>query len=311
MRQRIIWVDAVRTVAIFAVVLGHITTPFTPFIYSWHIPLFFFMSGFFLPTDKPLHFVMQENFNRLMKPFFLFGALAIVVEVLKRYFFPYTPFVHSSWSAKEEITGLLYYMNYDHMHTFGFVLWFLPALFWAKTMTVGIIQVIRKKWIQAFIIMSLFLYGLYGSRLPFGISGGCIGLSWLWLGFSLFPYCKKMKVSLWVGAGLFVVACILPYPLVNISQYQMSDTWYSLPFSFLVISSIIIIMKGLVNKVVSFWEFWGPNVFSVLIIHPYTNALAAILLSTIAPRMWILNFTVSIAMIWGVLSVQKMVWKKQ
>lgn len=45
--NKVEWVSFSKGIGIFLVVLGHIATPLTPFIYSWHIPLFIFTSGFF------------------------------------------------------------------------------------------------------------------------------------------------------------------------------------------------------------------------------------------------------------------------
>lgn len=48
-RQR--WVDHVKCLAILAVVLGHtyvIGNPIHSFVYSFHIPLFFVVSGYFV-----------------------------------------------------------------------------------------------------------------------------------------------------------------------------------------------------------------------------------------------------------------------
>ena len=44
--DRIEWIDTLKTIGILSVILGHIQTPFTTFIFSWHMPLFFYIRIF-------------------------------------------------------------------------------------------------------------------------------------------------------------------------------------------------------------------------------------------------------------------------
>lgn len=47
MRERIKWVDTAKAIGIAAIVLGHTVgeSPLKTYVYSFHIPLFFFLSG--------------------------------------------------------------------------------------------------------------------------------------------------------------------------------------------------------------------------------------------------------------------------
>jgi len=47
-RNRIYWLDVLKALAIFTVYLGHLNLaagPFYLFVYKYHVPLFFFVSG--------------------------------------------------------------------------------------------------------------------------------------------------------------------------------------------------------------------------------------------------------------------------
>lgn len=57
---RIAWLDAARGIGILLIVLGHVipmTTPISHFIYSFHVPLFFFISGMVLQKRSSHSFV--------------------------------------------------------------------------------------------------------------------------------------------------------------------------------------------------------------------------------------------------------------
>ncbi len=93
------WVDAVRGLGILLVVIGHTLRglgaaellPDTPlwsfldrFIYSFHMPLFFFVAGLFLvpaPDEKYLDFA-QRRLVRLGYPYLLWASLQTLSQVL-------------------------------------------------------------------------------------------------------------------------------------------------------------------------------------------------------------------------------------
>lgn len=52
MKERIVWVDWMKALLILLVVLGHSGSLFTPVIYLFHIPAFFFISGYLANYSK-------------------------------------------------------------------------------------------------------------------------------------------------------------------------------------------------------------------------------------------------------------------
>ena len=128
-------VDNVKGLAIILVVLGHIASPFSTFIYSFHMPLFFIASGFFLNPTNELKSEIIRSFKRLFKPFFIYLALGFIVEFLKRFY------LDREQLKFEDFIGALIYMDYDRLiGTYAFVLWFLPALFIGKTLVYLILK---------------------------------------------------------------------------------------------------------------------------------------------------------------------------
>lgn len=79
--KRIDYVDIAKGIGIILVVMGHndfaLISPFAhKLIYSFHMPMFFFMSGMFFKPDLPLGKYVRHRFNRVLKPF-LFMILFI------------------------------------------------------------------------------------------------------------------------------------------------------------------------------------------------------------------------------------------
>lgn len=54
-KQRSSAIDAVRVLGIIAVVAGHVwEAQLTPFVYTWHVPLFFFLTGYFWSAKRSI-----------------------------------------------------------------------------------------------------------------------------------------------------------------------------------------------------------------------------------------------------------------
>ena len=126
MSKRIEYIDIARGIGILLVVLGHNDFGYiSPFgyklIYSFHMPLFFFLSGYFLNTAIPFVEFFKKRFHSLLKPY-LFTIFLI-------YFF-YVSFNNMSFAtAIRRIVKSLYGAG----HYIDWVqLWFLPHLFVAS-----------------------------------------------------------------------------------------------------------------------------------------------------------------------------------
>ncbi len=83
---RIGWIDAAKALGIFAVYLGHFGAEvglFHPFVFQYHVPLFFFLAGC---TRRLRKRTVKEGVlgatRKLLLPFFLFGLMYLAVYVL-------------------------------------------------------------------------------------------------------------------------------------------------------------------------------------------------------------------------------------
>jgi len=63
-------VDILRGFAILLVIIGHLNTPFTTFIFSFHMPLFFLISGFFQSKELSIHSIFK-NFRKTIIPYII------------------------------------------------------------------------------------------------------------------------------------------------------------------------------------------------------------------------------------------------
>ncbi|MGP1587108.1 MAG: acyltransferase family protein [Treponemataceae bacterium] len=156
--SRILWIDFAKLIGIFLVILGHLglrNILIRNFIYSFHMPLFFFLSG--ITTKKEnLAKIVKKNFQCLIIPYFAFYLITYVW-----WFFYY--FIRNPGLFERNITvafikpmlGMLYGIGWDTPFStmLNVPLWFLLALFFCK-LFYGVTNLCPKK---VFVFVNIFL----------------------------------------------------------------------------------------------------------------------------------------------------------
>lgn len=147
MNDRIQSIDAIKAFTIFLVVVGHILQKtilnfddnyFFKFIYSFHMPLFIFISGFLSYRTSGLkQGYLRSKFLALLVPYFSWLFFGILLNL-----------INGSFRTENIMSNLLYPDN---------GLWFLWVLFWIHVI-LYICYSISKKY--TFVLLSVF-YLLY------------------------------------------------------------------------------------------------------------------------------------------------------
>lgn len=80
MPERIEWIDAIKGLGIILVILGHMTIPQIArlFIFSFHMPLFFFVSGWLFKNNFTKAWCLKKC-DSLLIPYALYGIITIAV----------------------------------------------------------------------------------------------------------------------------------------------------------------------------------------------------------------------------------------
>ena len=128
MKERDVTFDMMKGIAILAMLCGHCVIPdvLHHFIYIWHMPLFFIVSGYFYHT-KSWGTNWKSTCRGLLVPYIVTCGLALLLSVLLQ-----------SGSADKIIYGTLCvssaWFGSDTMAGYGGngPLWFLMALFWCR-----------------------------------------------------------------------------------------------------------------------------------------------------------------------------------
>ncbi|HEY9528673.1 MAG TPA: acyltransferase family protein, partial [Anaerolineales bacterium] len=172
MSKRIEYLDIAKGIGILLVVLGHndfevISLFVQRLIYSFHMPLFFFLSGYFLNTAVPFFDFVKKRFNTLLKPF-LFTIFLIYFTSIS---FEKMGFNTAITRTVKSLYGSGYYLDWVQ-------LWFLPHLFAVSIyafLFITLVSRLRNRWITWGILLATlaitipFLNAFY--PFPFSILG--------------------------------------------------------------------------------------------------------------------------------------------
>lgn len=123
MPKRIGYLDVARGIGILLVVLGHndfgtISPFFQQVIYSFHIPLFFFLAGYLINTDLSFLGYFRKRFHSVLKPY-LFTIFLIYFASVS---FEKMGFQTALTRIVKSLYGTINYIDWGQ-------LWFLPHLF--------------------------------------------------------------------------------------------------------------------------------------------------------------------------------------
>ena len=201
-KDRLIWVDVLKAFGIVLMVMGHIGFggTFGKWIHSFHMPLFFVISGFFFSSKLRFSDFVRKKAFSLLVPYFAFGIVDFVffllISLAKREPISFKPLFH------------LFFLNQEEMGLSG-ALWFLTALFLSEC----VFFFIKKSHncvLEIFATVMCLVFGfliksILPFRLPWGIDTALVGVAFLSLG----DFLKKQKLLIDPSSDKIVVAIVV------------------------------------------------------------------------------------------------------
>lgn len=269
---RIEWIDTAKGIAIILVVLGHIISSssfLNRFISSFHMPLFFTLSGIFVVKNLDVSFKthFSNRFRRLIIPYLIFG-LFLLIPYKYIYFHYIIPSVqipiYQRWFA--QLIGL----HNDWGEQWYSFLWFLPCLFCADLIIWSIWKYAYRYRYYLLTIIALvgILYYLFINKsLPFRIHTALIAVMFMALGIFLKDRIEKLSAAT-------ITVCFICYILCwygnNFSSMVMFDSiygsiYFSIPAAIFATVIVLFISRFAINM--HFLSLLGKQSLMIYIIH--------------------------------------------
>lgn len=216
MSNRITWIDVARGVAMIAIVFGHTVNmgPWKVWVYSFHVPLFFILSGMTFHVEASFGRFCIDKAKRLLVPYYCFGFASILVFVVVGNFAASIlgrDTVNTSLSLN--VIGLAYGNGKNGMMDFNLPLWFLPCMFVVYLFAFFLIWIEKKSkragGVMALILLSTLLVSIGITlidpvpALPFSAENALVLLPLFYFGIILrrvnwptLSYCGKMVAGI-------------------------------------------------------------------------------------------------------------------
>lgn len=279
-KKRIVWIDQLRGLAFFLVILGHvgIDKSTQSLIYSFHMPLFFIISGITISQSKLIHStylqLVKKAFKQLLIPCFWMQFL-----ILPLWLVYYRVLNHSTTSVKEVLIGILYENSAVYKNPSS-NLWFVIALFFANLLFASIYKLSKGNYqiITLFVISCAILgYTEKGINLPWRINVALTAVVFLYIGHIFMVLLPRFST---IFNKLHILTKILIYislPLVgwclwkengrvsfNVNKFGHSLILFYLTALVFSLFVILIVMKLPHIKPL---QYIGQNTFLYLSIH--------------------------------------------
>lgn len=187
-KLRIEWIDILRGFAIFLVLLGHNNPPFINYIYGFHMPLFFVISGYLYNDEQSLWVHLRHIFNRYVLTYIvlcIFNLFLYYVELL----FVVGSIQLSSRTVLSNIKNILL-VNERGMQG-CFPLWYLAALSMSLAIF-ALIMTIKNGWVRTALVVIVsgtgFVLGQKGIYMPFRFSIAFVAVFFIGVGYLFRKY---------------------------------------------------------------------------------------------------------------------------
>lgn len=136
-KSRVAWIDNAKAIAIFFIVLGHQlpSGALCGYLYSFHVPFFFFLSGLTFSADKKAKDFFLNKAKRILLPYYVFSLISIAIYLVTNYVFH-----KGGLSPSQCLLGMLSGTRSTGLMPWNNPLWFLPCLF----VLLGIAYAVRR-----------------------------------------------------------------------------------------------------------------------------------------------------------------------
>jgi len=219
--NRIQWIDIVKGIAILFMLWGHSTpaSPFKDWIYSWHMPIFFFICGYLRGRDtssitwEKLIIFLKKRWHNLVIPYILFGVILIVFYDILHLL---------SHTTLEYLNNVWRLVSLQGINS----LWFLPVYFMVELLFV----LIPKNRNAGILVLFLFIVLVvieqtkltYPLSLLYKVSEGFI---FVFIGFALSKLHIENRIPYYYSIPLLILFFIGSMLNGDASMNKMNNVW--------------------------------------------------------------------------------------
>ncbi len=148
---RISWLDMAKGYGTLLVIMGHLGVGgLNTWIYSFHIPLFFFLSGYVFSLKYEWKTFIKKKCKSIIIPYFCLGVPMVLFEL----FLQFCRGTFTVTKGKDLFKELFFQQRF-------WAIWFLACLFFINILFFFVVKLCKKEWQIALVSVALCFIGLF------------------------------------------------------------------------------------------------------------------------------------------------------
>lgn len=238
--KRIGYIDVMKGIAILSVLVGHYIAlrSVGTAIWSFHMPLFVFISGYFYKQQE-FRGLLKRNLKNYMFPYVIVWGGVLLSELIVYSVFNHLssePMLLSDAFIRRIISGFYGLASNSTLHKPDFVIkigviWFLNALFIGEIMLFFVLK-IQKITNQIISVAGIIVIACIQTAcicIPFGINYGCAFLGWLYMGYIFRKHNLFDKID---GSIIVKAIAVVIWLIVIVLEYLTNNSFNIIHLSF-------------------------------------------------------------------------------
>lgn len=214
-KQRIAAFDIMKGIAILLVIVGHcqLLPRWVPqWIYSFHMPLFFIIAGWFFKPSTDIKTFSKKSIQRLLVPYLATALLLVLYNA-------FSAFKYSDWEIlKDQVIALVFPTGIARPWMWKYItgpadigpIWFLLALFWCRFFFNWLLSKKVPLWGILIIAGGATILDNYVISLPFALLPGLSAMVF----FAIGHYFASRHIPWWLAA-----ICIFAWPFAFVFSH--------------------------------------------------------------------------------------------
>lgn len=269
---RINWIDQLKGFGIILVVYGHNLPFFESYIYTFHMPLFFFIAGLFHPKEINIY-IVKKRAKQILLPYLFWSFLLFLFWLFIGRKFGDS--VTLNYSALNHFIGIFYAQGGHPYMSWGVPLWFLPSIFFTFIFF-GLVKKIKSIKLQVLSLILLISIGfivprLFNTHIIWSLDVSLVSLFFYAFAFYLKSYILqntrlKSEIFLIIFSFLGHLICSLFF-IVKVDMYRSiytNELFFLLNASFAICFWLLIFKR---IRQIKLLTFFGKNTIPILALH--------------------------------------------
>ena len=276
--ERIQTFDVMKGIGIVAMVLGHCISNkyLVQFIYIWHMPLFFILSGYFFKPDSTINAV-RKSFKSILIPYIVACITIILFAYVEKFLIGFQQIGIFVNGALFGTPMALWKSNNLFAKGYIFALWFLPALFSCRIMYNSFFRLstTRNMLMGGVLCFSSVLITKQIGHLPLGILQAMYAIIFFQIGNTIKRYhlFERFNTPVHITIAVILFSLSIIYGKIGMASCTIKNPLISIPGAVSAVMLMYMLLSRIPQTGTRFLAHLGRISILILCLHTFDGLL--------------------------------------